>query len=172
MNTNYDYVKDLKLKHHEIPAKIDKRTGQVTEILDVERSGSNIPKGKSLLKYDRFNIVNSTLFVKLTKYFTMEELGVISYMASIAEFNTNSLKPLSDETSLRELEEIFNISKNRIGKITDKLFKFGVFLQIKVHVESVKEYWVLNPYISWKGRLKNDSIFEHFIGTDITKLIS
>ena len=36
----------------------------------------------------------------------------------------------------------------------------------------LKEYWVLNPNISWKGRLKDDSIFKHFSNTDISKLIS
>jgi len=163
-----DYTRQVKLKHNESAAVINKITGEIKEI---DYIPSNIPTDKSLLRYQHFNIVNSDLLKKLTKYFTMEEIGIISYMAAIAEFNTNSLKPLSNETSLRELAEIFNIKKDKIGKILSKLFKFGVYLQIKVHEEELKEYWVLNPNISWKGRLRNDSIYIHFINTDISKLL-
>ena len=166
---NWDYTREVKLKHNETLWVGDKVTGDLNELVPDKL---NAPVEKSYLNYKHFNIVDSDLFKKLSKYFTMEELGIIAYMASMAEFNTNSLKPLSDETSLRELEELFNTSKNRVGKIMDKLFKFGVYLQIKVYKNELKEYWVLNPNISWKGRLKDDSIFKHFKNTDISKLVS
>ena len=165
------YIQEVKLQHNESIMILNKNTGEAVELVSKTKS-NNIPVDKSKLSYQHFNIVNSDLFKKLNKYFTMEELGIIAYMASIAEFNTNSLKPLCDDTSLRELGDIFNTSKDRVGKIFTKLFRFGVYLQIKVYKNELKEYWVLNPNISWKGRLKDDSIFKHFSNTDISKLIS
>lgn len=163
-----DYSANIKLKHNEQPAKRDIETGEYTTI---RQYTNNIPNGKSRLKYNRFNVMNSELILKLQKYFTMEEIGIISYMAAKAEFNTNSLKPLSNETSLRDLGDYFNIDKNRVNKIFNKLFNFGVYLQIKIHEEEPKDYWVLNPNISWKGRLKDDSLFVTFSNTDLSKLL-
>ena len=93
-------------------------------------------------------------------------------MISIADFNSNSLEPLSDELSLRDLSNALNINKNKVRLITNKLYKYGVYLSIKVYENHEKEYWVLNPSISWKGRLIKDSIFEHFKNTIITKILT
>ena len=173
MPKNYDYEKTIKLKHHERPAKIDSSTG---EVIEIKERPNNIPDGKSLLNYERFHMKNDKLakVAKQTGLLSYEDLGIIDYMCTISEMGTNSLKPLTDDTSTRDLESLFDIPKNRVKKVFDKLFNLGVYLQITYY--SAREdqkltYWVLNPYISWKGKLRNDSMFKHFNDTAITKLI-
>lgn len=162
------YSKEIKLNQDEVPAKVNIETGEITVI---NARPSNIPIGKSKLDYDEFSIVNTKVIKILSNILSNEELGVILYMITIADFNSNSLNPLCDDLSLRDKAEILNIKKDRVKKITDKLFKLGVYLSIKVYEGQEQEYWVLNPNISWKGRLVNDSLFQHFKGTTITQLL-
>lgn len=163
-------IKELKLKDNEAAHVVNKETGEYREL---KKRPNNIPKGKSLLNY-KFTKLNQSVIKKLKSQniFNMEEIGVITYMASICEYNTNSLKPLSNDSSVRELEDFFGINKNRVKKILDNLFKRGVYLSIKIYENEEKEYWVLNPWISWKGKLQDDSIFTHFKDTFITRVIA
>jgi hypothetical protein len=174
MKREYDYTQIVKLNHNEVASKINIETGEVTEI---KQRVNNIPSGKSKLDYERFYIKNEnfTKICKNLKLLTYEELGIVDYMCSISEFNTNSLSPLSDETTNIYLAETFDIPRHRIPKIMKKLFTLGVYLQLKYFSASLhKEVncWVLNPNISWKGKLKDDSMFEHFKDTTISKLLN
>lgn len=165
----YDFETTIKLKHDEIPAKINSQTGEVISLI----KPNNIPSGKSVNNMTNFTKLNCDVFPKLKMMgvLTMEEIGIISYMCSIAEFNTNSLKPLNNETNLQELAGTFDIGKNRVKRVFDKLFDLGVYAQFKIASNGTKEYWILNPNISWKGKLMNDTIFLHFKDCLITKLI-
>lgn len=170
---SYDYEKTVRLKHHEKAAKINTWTGEVKEVAD---RPNNIPDGKSKLDYERYHISNDK-FIKAvisTGVLDYEHLGIISYMSSIAEINTNSLRPLTNDTTAVDLAEKFGINRKKVKVIFDKLFKVGVFLQLNYYSYSEDRevtYWVLNPYISWKGKLKDDSIFSHFKDTTIAKLL-
>lgn len=163
------YNKTITFSNNELPAKVNIQTGEIVTIQDTNRK---LPEGTSKLKYDNFSIVNNESIIKLKELLTNEELGVVIHMISIADFNSNSLEPLSDELSLRDLSNALNINKNKVRLITNKLYKYGVYLSIKVYENHEKEYWVLNPSISWKGRLIKDSIFEHFKNTIITKILT
>lgn len=167
------YTQNLKLKHNEVPAKIDMETG---EVITISRRVNNLPEGKSKLDYDRFHIKNDNLSNLVRNgIITHEENSIISLMCSMAEMGTNALKPITDETSLLLLADEFSVNRNRIGKVIERLRTLGVFLQIRYFSHSQQKdvtYWVLNPNISWKGRLKDDSIFNHFHDTTITKLLN
>ena len=163
------YTQEIKLKHNEIAATIDVETGEVKPIT---KRVNNIPDGKSKLDYDNFSIINNNSIKELSSLLSNEELGIILKMIERADFNSNSLKPLSDETSIRCLGEYFNIGKNKVSAIFKKLFELGVYAHVRIHEEKLSEYWILNPYISWKGRLKNDSIFIQFANTKVAKLLS
>jgi len=167
------YTAQIKLRHNEVPAKIDLETG---EIMEINKKPNNIPDGKSKLDYDRFHIKNDRLS-NLVKngIISHEENSIISLMCSMAEMGTNALKPITDDTSLLLLGDHFSINRHRVGKVIDRLRILGVFLQIRYYSDSQQKeltYWVLNPNISWKGRLKDDSMFMHFSDTTITKLLS
>jgi hypothetical protein len=167
------YKKEVKLKHNErLHSKVNIETGE--EII-LPNYQNNIPEGKSLLKYKRFHIKNDKLANLIQMgIITHEDNSLISMMSSMAEMGTNSLQPLNDETSILLLADYFSLTRNRIQTVLDKLRKLGVFLQIKYFSDSQKkevEFWVLNPHISHKGVLKNDSIYKHFKDTAITRLL-
>ena len=163
------YTTNLRLKHNEIPAKVDIDTG---EVLTINRRPNNFPDGKSKLDYDNFSIINNNMLRVLFDECNGNELKVILHMVYMSEFGNNSLKPLGDELSYRELGKIFNIDDKTIKTILGKLKYLGVYLQLNItEVDGAKEYWVLNPYISWKGKLKTDSLFITFANTRIVKLL-
>lgn len=160
----------IKLNDNESLAVINKDTAEVKEI---RKRVNNLPDGKSPLAYDSFSIFNTGGSAKLLPFFSNVELGVIMRMVIKSEYGTNSLRPFNDESGVREIADEFGISKSSVTKIFKKLFQFGVYLQLKVgEVDGAKEYWVLNPNISWKGRLKQDSLFAHFANTLVTKIIN
>lgn len=162
------YEQTIKIEDNESIMKVNKDTGEVKE---VKKRLNNIPNGKSLLDYTDFSIVNNKALNALSTFLTNEEIGIITKMINRADFNSNSLKPLSDETSIRSLAEEFSIGKNKVSTIFKRLFEIGVYAHIRIHEDNLSEYWILNPYISWKGKLKDDSIFAHFSSTKIAKLI-
>lgn len=163
------YTQTVKLQDNEVLMKTNTETG---ELKDLPKNNNHLPEGMSKLKYSDFSIVNNNTIKQLSNFLNNEELGVIMHMISISDFNSNSLNPLCDELSIRDKASILNIKKDKVKQITDKLFRLGVYLSIRVYENQEKEYWVLNPNISWRGRLVKDSIFIHFKDTMITKLLS
>lgn len=163
------YKTELKLNHNEVPAKVNIETG---EVLTINKRPNNLPEGKSKLDYNNFSIINNDMLRVLFDECNSNELKVILHMVYMSEFGNNSLKPLGDELSYRELSRIFNIDDKTIKTILTRLKYLGVYLQLNItEVDGAKEYWVLNPYISWKGKLKNDSLFITFANTRIVKLL-
>lgn len=162
--------RDISLNDSEVLGKLDKVSG---EFIEIKIRHNNIPDGKHLHKIDKFFKMNVAIITKLkhSGLLTMEEIGIITYMSTMAEWNTNSLKPLNNDTSARMLADLFMINKNKVKHVLDRLFKLGVYMQIKIHKEDLVDYWVLNPNISWKGTLAQDSLFYHFEGTIINSLL-
>ena len=168
------YEQNLHLQHHEVAAKINKETGEVKE---QPKRMNKIPKGKSKLNYERYHISNDVFIKKAlsSNLLNNEELGIVTHMGSIAEINTNSLRPLTNDVTLKDLSERFQVPIKRVEKIFKKLFSLGVYAQLNYFSYSENQevtYWVLNPYISWKGTLNNDSIFSAFSDTLVCKLVS
>lgn len=163
------YTTEVRLNHNEAPAKINMETG---EILPINKRPNNIPEGKSKLDYNNFSIINNDMLRVLFDECNGSEIKVILHMVYMSEFGNNSLKPLNNELSYRELSRIFSIDDKTIKAILNKLKYLGVYLQLNItEVDGAKEYWVLNPYISWKGKLKSDSLFHTFANTRIVKLL-
>lgn len=167
------YKVEVKLNHNEVAAKVNTETGD-TKL--VKFRPNNLPEGKSKLDYQRYHISNDLFANRMLSQGILnnEELGIIAHMGSMVEINTNSLRPLTDDTTMKELAERFFVDRRRVDKIFKKLYTLGVYMQMRYFSDSEKkevEYWVLNPYISWKGNLKNDSIFAAFIDTTIARLL-
>jgi hypothetical protein len=89
----------------------------------------------------------------------------------MAQFNTNSLDPLDDEFSTYALEEFFKVDRRKIKKIFKKLFDMGVYGKFSVSEidEPYKNYWILNPFISCKGKLIESDVVRLFYKTEITQ---
>jgi len=163
------YTRNLKLKDNEVPAKINKETGEIVEVRNEFKS----------LELTREVFSSKTLFRKtyedvdrfLIKKLSDAEYKVVMMMALMADAGTNSLKPLDDSTSMRTLEEYFNVDRRRIRAILDKLFSLGVYAKFKIaEVDNpYKNYWILNPYISFKGRVIESDIMKLFNNTIIAR---
>lgn len=162
------YKQSVTLKHNETLAKIDKETGEITE---VKNRGGN-PKASYHLPKAKFTKDYNAAMIYLSKHLTTEELGIVQRMIIRARPYTNSLNPLNDDSSLRTLAEEFKIGKNRVKRSLNRLFDLGVYGKFEV-VESNKEYtkyWILNPYIAFNGKVIDKGIQQLFMNTDIAKI--
>lgn len=162
------YTKTLKLQNHESVAVIDKKTGEFKE---VKQRPNNIPEGGSLQKFETFSKVNDKAIAFLETVLSNEEMGIVFKMIKRSAYETNVMIPLNDEISYRELAEEFNIGKNKVDKIFTRLFNLGVYAQIKVANGPHSEYWTLNPFISFKGRIISEAIKVYFDKTIIATAV-
>ena len=161
------YKKEIKLNDCEIPAKINLETGEITEIREIFRV---LPENKDVwLKEEKFTKMFTYSWRFLVKELSAEELKVLIVMTTMAHAGTNALPPLNDELSMVSLEDVFLISRKRLPKILKRLFDLGVYAKFEVAKidEPFKKYWILNPYVSFKGRLIDHSIIELFFDTRV-----
>jgi hypothetical protein len=167
METNYDYTETIKFKHHQSPAIYDGITGEYKQV----KTKNKLPEGK--VKYqekgmtDSFSKLNNKILDYLLDVFNPIEIKMIIKMIELSEFNSNSLDPLNNDYSLRELAIFFGVSRDRIKTYLDHLFKMGVYAQFKVYADGKKEFWILNPYIAWQGELIDSGLKANFKNTKI-----
>lgn len=163
------YTRNLKLKDNEVPAKINLETGEITEVRNIFNS---IPEGKEMwLKNEKFSKMFTYSWKYLAKTLKEDELKVLVLMSITAQPSTNSMPPLNEEISMRQMEEFFGVDRRKLPNIFKALFDIGVFAKFEVATdeEFYKKYWILNPYISFKGRLISSDIAKLFYGTRIEK---
>jgi len=161
------YKREIGLTDVEIAARKNLETGKYTDVPDNRKN--NVPKGKSLIGQTDFTKLNRQVAPFLMENLSNEELAIVFKMIYMAEYNTNSLAPLSNDTTLKELSEQFNVGKNQVSKYFKNLFDLGVYAQFKIAKNGLKEYWILSPYISFRGKTIEDGIFDNFKDTIIEK---
>jgi predicted transcriptional regulator len=165
----YDYY--VGFAHNEKAYSANPDTGELKQ--KVIRS---LPDGKEFFIpeepfYKCYKRIHEYLLNNLTVY----EMNVVNRMISIAKRNTNSLIPLNDGMSAKHLSEILFSDRKRIKKILERLFDLGVYGKFEIAKEvdkgvSYKKYWILNPYISFEGKIISTDIKELFEGTVITNI--
>ena len=163
------YNTNVRLADNEVPVKMNIETG---EYQVVTKRPNNIPEGKQIFEPDavfRKDYTNSWKF--LQKNLTPLEFSAAMALALMAKANTNSLEPINDETGVRELSEKINVSINKVNNVIKKLYELGVYGRFSVAKIDVpfKKFWILNPYLSFNGKLIHSDIAELFQGTHITK---
>jgi hypothetical protein len=166
---NYDYEVHLGLKHNEAPAKIDLNTGEVIEVKATKKN--RLPEGQQLSMQKNFVKLENRLKPFLKENLNTNEMCILYEMIQMIEYKTNSLKPLRDDTSLKELSEIFQVGKNQIKKYLSSLYKLGVYSQHRVYTDHDKEWWVLNPDVAFNGKFGDTQLFNHFKDTRISKYV-
>lgn len=164
------YQKTISLEHNETPYKMNLETGELKE---VKLRHNNIPEGKSVHNSkELFTKVYDKVDTFLLKILTPMEYRVVSIMRNRSKMNTNSLEPMNDDSSTKELAFLLNTNRNTIGKIIDKLRDLGVFATFEVtnqYRQTVK-CWILNPYISFKGKIVSDEMVRLFDDTIIAAI--
>lgn len=161
------YERTIKLKDNEAPVILNKDTGEIKEIRTIFNS---MPEGKEhWMKNEKFVKMFSYSWKYLTMRLNSDELKVLVIMTLMVEPGTNALTPLNDEVSMLQLQSVFGIERRKIPNILKKLFDIGVYAKFEVSkiTEGYKKYWILNPYVSFKGRLIDHSIIELFFDTRV-----
>ncbi len=162
-----DYKATITLKNNEIPAKVNKETGEFTELPQQARH-NNIPEGKIIFEPDALFRKDYTVSWKyLDDNLTALEFNAAYTLALMAKANTNSLEPLCDETTFVELAKLLNVGKNKITTILKTLFDYGVYGRFEVADQRKQfgKFWIFNPYLSFSGKLIHSDIAELFKGT-------
>lgn len=165
-----DYNYDLKLFHHERPAKKDMRTGEFKEVgtkkfVSGARKYDLMPVFRRSSDYGWDYVADNT---------TPLEFKCASTLSRMAKANSNSLHPLKDDVSIRVLADDLGIGKSAVKKTVDKLFKLGVIGKFLVEEYNVEygEYWIFNPYLSFNGVYIDTSIKELFSKTTIAMIVT
>lgn len=163
------YTRNLSFRDNEVPAKINLETG---ELIEIRNTFNSLPDGKEMwLKNEKFSKMFNYSWKYLVKTLGSDEIKVLVVMTLLAQPNTNSMPPLNEEVSMLQMEEYFNVSRKKLPQIFKNLFDIGVFAKFEVATEEefYKKYWILNPYIAFKGRLINSDISKLFYGTRIER---
>src|SRR5690554_6503281 len=131
MNNKYEVT--VKLNHNEVPARLNKETG---EVIPVNSNAPKVPKDKSM-EFFKTGQSYTQVFTKawnlLETQTTDLEFKVAYKLALKAKAYTNSLEPLSPESSLRDISAELKVSHNSIKSVFDKLFKLGVIGKFEVY---------------------------------------
>jgi hypothetical protein len=159
---NKYYQETITLNHNELPAKINVESGEVKAI---EKRKNNLPRGKEPFGIEEIgwpkDFTRSLKF--LTEVLSPTEMMVVIKMIVAASANTNCIIPFNHSSSLGDLSKEFGTDYRRTKAIFGKLFELGVYGQFLVSERDrpYTKYWILNPYLSFAGKL---------IGTDIKNL--
>lgn len=171
---NHDYEQVYKLKHNESPAKIDLETGEVKVLAKVKSEDCSGHKSDSSIVWQpngQFSKSYTKSWMYLDKVLKPHEYKVAHKLAMKAEAFTNSLKPLNDDSVISILVEELGIGKNQIKPVLKRLFDLGVYGRFEVAEPNMPytKYWILNPYLSFNGRVVEKSIADLFKGTIVAQ---
>ena len=164
-----DYTTNVGLRHNEVPVAKNQETGEIRDLVPKDKKVKE-PKDKSKeyfvssQSYQRhFTHAWNLLETQTTQleYMAAEKLG------RMAQAYTNSLEPLTPESTQRELSEHLKIGIHSVSKVIDKLFKLGVIAKFEVYNrnEQFQSYWIFNPYLSFNGITIKKSVSQLFSKT-------
>jgi hypothetical protein len=164
------YTKSISMQDNEIPAVVNQDTGEV-KVLGVKPN--NIPVDKELFGKEQTEWKKSFTpsWKFLDEVLTDLEIRVVMKMCIMAEMNTNSLKPLNDSTTQLTIATMFNIDRRKAKIMFEKFYKLGIYGRFDVYDESqpFTKYWILNPYLSFGGKIIASPIVELFSVSKLTK---
>lgn len=183
-NSKY-YKPNVQLKHNEIPAAVSVDTG---EIRVINQRPNNLPEGKEIWNGNgKFAKLYDKAWNYMLEVFSPLEFKIIAQMISMASINSNSLKPLNDNTTINELATTFNIHRNSVTKLFTKLSNHGIYAEFNFHKAPLSfdpndpstfnnpsiecKYWVLNPYIIFRGKTIDSALVDLFRSSKLSKYV-
>lgn len=172
MKDRTTYSRQISLKHDEQPAKINTRTGEIVVIEDSDVSKTRNPEMETFNTEFLFQRTNTEAWRLLRTQTTDVEFRIAFELALRAKAFTNSLQPLDDSTTAKELAEEFNLDRNIVKKLFNKLFDLGVYGRFEVSEQNkaFKKYWVFNPYLAFNGRAIDVNTKNLFANTTYAKI--
>ena len=147
------YTKTLEMQHNEVPAIVNIETGEVKTF---EAPTQRIPKDHAIqyFKHDEpYQRTFTRAWELLETQTTDLEFKAAQKMARLAKAFTNSMEPISPDSTVREIGEALHIDYRKVTKIVEKLFKLGVIAKFEVYEQDSEhhKYWIFNPYLSFNG---------------------
>jgi predicted transcriptional regulator len=167
------YETTIELASNEAPAKINKETGAITEIIPkqalVARMAQKVPKDPTMKYFKEVTAwqrVSTKAWELLRTQTTEKECFVAFKLGLLAHAYTNSLEPITPNSTITDIAEYLGENRNTIAKIIDKLFRLGVIGKFEVYTinETYQNYWIFNPYLSFNGKIikkEVDSLFRN-----------
>lgn len=176
---------NVRVKHNEIIQFVNPDTGKVRTM---PNRVNNLPSSKEMhFPGGRFVKFYEESMDYMLKVFKPTELKIVIQMMQMASFNSNSMKPLNDDTSIKELSDTFGIHRNNIKKLLAKLFSHGIYAEFDFAKAPLSfdpsdpttfddeskacKYWVLNPFVSFKGKTISSALVDLFSESKLTKYV-
>lgn len=163
------YERTIKLNDNELPAKINKETG---EVIEVKKRPNNIPDNREKFDHDAsFTKSYEKSWAYLVDNLKSHELKIALKMSTMTEYSTNSLAPLDDTVQLNHLAEMFGVGINQVKKAFKRLMDIGVYGSFRYghYKRGIVTEWVFNPFISFKGKLVDSDLKNLFLETPVAK---
>ena len=166
------YKAIIEYDYNQTPLLKNEDTGKLTQAITMskEYAKRNIPDGKVVhAPGAQYNKSYSNVRLFLDRELTTRELGILSRIKTLViNKKFNNLKPLSDKTTVLELAKFFKVGKNTITPIITKFKFLGIIGVIEiVQTTDIGKYWILNPYITYNGKLIDEVLAVTFKGTHI-----
>lgn len=159
------YESSMKLGHNEKLVAVNVETGELRETRP-----NNIPEDKTVFKNGSFTKHYTRAWEFLELHLDNKEIGVVHKLIRRAAIHSNSLYPLSDETSLRILSKELSVGVNQVQKVKQKLLTLGVYASTSIMEDKVlTTYWLLNPYLAFNGRFPERTLVKLFHNTELAK---
>ena len=166
--SKFAYKQVIQLNDNEVPAVVNMETGEVST-LTPNRYNQNRQKKLKIgeeyfLKNEPFDKVFAKSMEFLKRNTTNDEFAVAYELIILANKYDNSLEPLCDKTVALELSNALKCRKNLINPILFKLYQLGVYGRFDVHnpAKPFTKYWVLNPYLNFRGNIIDSDIVKIF----------
>jgi len=164
--------KTVKLHDDEIAAKINLRTGELIEMPEHKDNKIHtwLPNAKFVKHYKTFDSTVSELMSR--GVWKPLHSQIVLRMMARCKPNTNSLEPLSEKMSMRELGREFGLNYESVPKVLYELFSMGIYGKWDVADMDLyfKQFWVLNPYVATWGHGLHDDTKTKFDNTPWTLL--
>lgn len=170
MRSKTQTITNVKVPINKVLATVDTDTGEV-DIMKLETRSNN---NNNLIAFEP-DAIFSRSYSKSWNYLyyrtTALEYRVAHHLATKAKAFTNSLEPLNDKSTVREIAEAVDISTGKVTIIFERLFNLGVYGRFEVSEQDRGrvQYWILNPYLSFNGKRISKDIVSLFDRTEIAK---
>lgn len=163
------YKVETILNDNEVLHKVNKETGEAKEIKTTKQGNKDVIK---INEEEIFTKDFRKAWTLLRSQTTDLEYRVAHHMSLTTSMITNSLEPLSDDMTLRDLAAYFEVSLGKIKSVLDKLFRLGVYGKFECYDAEFKhtKYWVFNPYLGMNGKAVHKITNNLFSNTVYAKL--
>lgn len=167
-----DCEKRIRFNHDEIPALINSVTGEINEINFTEPKEMRDKSMQYFVSNQPYQRFFTNAWVLLRSQTSDLEYSVARNLGERAKAYTNSLEPISPESTLVEMSKELGVDRRKVESVVDRLFKLGVIGKFEVYdrMEVHHNFWIFNPYLCFNGRGIKKDVANLFGGTFYAKL--